>query len=412
MTIRFSFTEPLRHTRLANVQGQALASLRLTTLVLLWVATIVSCSGFLISCSAGAQSPVPAAAADDHATTEQFNALAHKLLESGVKANGLAGSGLTPWHLKIDAQYLGWESPKPLSGAVEQWSVAPDQWRRIFTGPPGMNFSEWSVSHLEKYQSKQGHDPFDAIADNLRFARPVIDPLAQAANIHPDYEMEIKRGAFGGITLSCVSVVNPRRYAPNDNPDELFPTYCFDQDSHLRLIVSGKTTYQFDDLQVFQGRAVAHDVKVRQDGKLDTEMKVSLLEPLADANADRVKPGKDAVAQPYAIEPGLPRPESVYQVAAALPIQSTGLPYRGTFNVPVLIRKDGTVKVLPGANIDPQDLKDAIQSAVARWKYKPYLVDGQPIEVQYSVSYVIDGKPFTPSSQPANPAWAAYNSGH
>jgi len=356
-------------------------------------------AGFLLSCPLRAQTT----ASSDQAVNDRMNTWGHNLLQSGIKANGLAGSGLAPWHLKIDLLYLTWESPKPLSGTVEQWSVASDQWRRTFTGPPGMNFSEWSVSHLEKYQSKPGHDQFDAIADNIRFARPVIDPLAMVTNIHPDYQLEMKRGDFGGVTLNCVSVVNPHRYAPSENTDEFFPTYCFDKDSHLRLIVSGKTTVQFDDVQVFQGRAVAHDVKVRIDGKLDTELKVSLLEPLADANADRVKPGKDAVPQPYAIEPGSPRPESVYEVAAALPIQPNGMPYRDTFNVPILIRKDGTVKILPGANINPQELKDALQSAVAKWKYKPYMIDGQPIEVQYSVAYLVDGKPFVPSYQRPKP---------
>jgi len=358
------------------------------------VAAFASCAALLlVACPLRAQTP----AVGDSAG--QFNDVAHKLLQAGIKANGLAGSGLTPWHVKIDLQYLGWESPKPLSGAVEQWTIAPDQWRRTFTGPPGMNFSEWSVARLEKYQSKPGHDPFDAIADNNKFARPVIDPLGQSANIHPDYEMEAKKGDFGGTTLTCVSVVNPYRYAPGEDTDAYFPTYCFDPDAHLRLIMSGKTITQFDDIQIFQGRAVAHDVKVRIDGKLDSEMKVSLLESLADANPDRVKPGKDAVPQPYAIEPGLPRPESIYEVAASIPIVPQSLPYQGYFTVPILIRKDGTVKILPGANINPQDLKDAIQSAIARWKYKPYLVDGQPIEVQYSVAYVLNGKPFVPSYQ-------------
>jgi hypothetical protein len=363
-------------------------------------AGLASCAALVLTSVVIAQSPAPAAAADDHsAANGQISALAHKLLASGVSANGLAGSGLTPWHLKIDTQYVGWESPKPLSGTVEQWTLAPDQWRRNFTGPPGMNFSEWSVARLEKYQSKPGRDAFDAAGSNSRFARPVIDPLFMAANVHPDYEMELKRLNADGAMLNCVSVVDPHRYAPNGDPNVMFPTYCFDGDAHLKLIISGKTTTQFDDIQMFQGRAVAHDVKVRQDGKLDSEMKVSLLEATADANADRVKPGKDAVPQPYAIEPGQPQPESVYEVAASIPIQPYSLPYAGTFNVPILIRKDGTVKVLPGANITPQDVKDAIQSAVARWKYKPYLVDGQPIEVQYSVSYVLDGTPFVPSYQ-------------
>jgi hypothetical protein len=44
-----------------------------------------------------------------------------------------------------------------------------------------------------------------------------------------------------------------------------------------------------------------------------------------------------------------------------------------------------------------QDVTDAVDNAVSRWKYKPYLVDGSPIDVQYTVMYLIDGKPFVPS---------------
>ena len=364
---------------------------------------LAACAALLLSCSVNAQSPAPASTANDHLppVSAKVNTLAHKVLLAAVKTNGLGGSGLKPWHLKIDFQYLEFGNAKPQNGTVEEWAVAPDQWRRTFTGPPGMNFSEWSVSRLEKYQSKPGHDPFFPYLTNLRVARPVIDPLYQTANIQPDYEMNIARVTPAGVPLNCVSVVDPGRYAPDTDPDWLFPKYCFDQDLHLRLVISGKTTVEFNDVQLFQGRAVAHDVKVRIDGKLDTDMKVSLLEPLADA--DRIKPDRDVVPQPYQIEPGFQRPDSVYEVAAALPIQTTGFPYRGTFNVPILIRKDGTVKILPGANIYPQELKDALQSAVAKWKYKPYTVDGQVVEPQITVGYVIDGKPFVPSYERPKP---------
>jgi hypothetical protein len=367
---------------------------------------LASCAGFLLSSSVSAQSPAPATAANDHLppVSAKMNALAHKVLQTGVKTNALAGTGLKPWHLKIDFQFQENGKPKPVNGTVEEWAVAPDQWSRTFTGPRGMNFSEWSVSRLERYQSKQvGDEQFSPYGTNLRVARPVIDPLYQAANIHPDYEMSISRITPAGLALNCVSVVDPARYAPDTDPDWLFPTYCFDQDIHLRLVIAGKTTVEFNDIQLFQGRAVAHGVQVRVDGNLNTDMKISLLEPLADADVARIKPDKDAVPQPYYIEPGFERPESVYEVAAALPIQGNGMPYRGVFNVLIVVRKDGSVKILPGANIYPQDLKDAIESAIAKWKYKPYVVDGQVVEPQITVSYVVDGKPFVPSYQRPKP---------
>jgi hypothetical protein len=367
---------------------------------------------FLLSSPLGAQSPpTPAAAtptapaANDHLppVSAKINALAHKVLAAAVKTNALAGSGLKPWHLKIDFQYQESGNPKPVNGTVEEWALSPDQWKRTFTGPQGLNFTEWSVSRLERFQTKQQGDvQFNPYGTNLRVARPVIDPLYQTANIHPDYEMNIARITAAGLSLNCVSVVDPSRYAPDTDPDWLFPKYCFDQDLHLRLVISGKTTVEFDDIQLFQGRAVAHDVKVRADGNLQTEMKVALLEPLADTDADHIKPDKDVVPQPYYIEPGFERPESVYEVAAKIPIRPATLPYTGNFPVSIIVRKDGSVKIL-ASNIWPQDLRDAIESAIAKWKYKPYVVDGQVVEPQITVNYVLDGKPFVPSYERPKP---------
>jgi hypothetical protein len=36
-------------------------------------------------------------------------------------------------------------------------------------------------------------------------------------------------------------------------------------------------------------------------------------------------------------------------------------------------------------------------NTVGKWKYKPYLVDGVPVEAAYTVRYRVDGKPFVPS---------------
>lgn len=66
--------------------------------------------------------------------------------------------------------------------------------------------------------------------------------------------------------------------------------------------------------------------------------------------------------------------------------------------MPVLIRKDGSVKPNPDKlTFYPTEMADSIETALAKWKYKPYLVDGQPVEVQITVPYVVDGKPFVAS---------------
>jgi len=335
----------------------------------------------------------------------KINAMAHHVMESGLKANALNGSDLQPWHMKVDFQILLPGASKSVGGTMEEWYKGPYQWRRTYSSPSEhLNGSEWSVTKTEHYMSDSSKVFFSYSLLNLRIARPIINPLYQAANIHPDYEMEVARVPNGSLNLVCASVIEPSRYAPETNPDWLFPVMCFDSEMHLRLTDSSKTVVQFDDIQLFQKCAVARDIKITEKDNLIATMKVTLLEPWSEANADLLKPDKSAVPEPYHIEPGMPLPESIYEVAASIPFRPDNVPYRGTASVPVILHKDGSVKAvsLPirGGNI----LYDALSDAVGKWKFKPYLVDGEPVEVSMTIYYVLDGKPFVPSYARPKPA--------
>ncbi len=177
-----------------------------------------------------------ATAADGHqpVVTEKINGLAHRMLASGVKSNALAGSDLKPWHLKVDYQVLMPGNSKPVSGTVEEWHAGQYQWRRNFKGgAPGLNGSEWSVSESEQYETKAERQFIGRRLMTLRIVRPVIDPLYQAANIKPEYEMDVMRLKADPVILNCVSVLDAKRYADQTNPDWLFPTMCFDSDVKL-----------------------------------------------------------------------------------------------------------------------------------------------------------------------------------
>lgn len=347
-----------------------------------------------------AQAPADAKVAT---TAEKVSALAHRLMEAGVKANALAGDELKPWHLKLEFQVIPFGEKKPLSGTMEEWYLGPDQWVRVFKSPEQrLTGTEWSVSKLEQYQSRPGKVGFQHRLLGLRVARPVIDPLYQAANVHSDYEMDIRRVHTAGLTLNCTSVIDAQRYVDQANPDWLFPTMCFDDDHHLHLTTTSDTSVQFEDLQPFAGRDVARDAKVIFNGALIAEMKVSLLEALSNPDPTFLTPSKDAVLLPYTIEPGQPKPVSTYEVGASVPLQPNGFPFRGSFPIPIIIHKDGSVKARnEDTSFWSQDLKDSLVAAINKWKYRPYLVDGQPVGVAWTVVYVLDGKPFVPSYERA-----------
>ena len=362
-------------------------------------------AGFVLSASA--QSPVTQSASANQApshtpeVTAKINTLAHSILNSGMKSNGLDGDDLKPWHMRVDIQLAQPGKSKPVSAALEVWSMGPYQWKRIYTSrEPSLVGSVWSVSRFEQYRSKPDDGGFNPFLLNLRTARPVIDPLYQTANIKPDYVMAIKRVNAEGMMLNCAAVANPSDYVDTDetNPDYLFPAICFDDKMYLRATLTPDTNVLFDDIQLFQNCAVARDVKVVVKGVQVAEMKVTLLEPWTSSGAEELKPDKNAVSEPYRIEAGHPRPESVFEEGFMAPVAPDGFPYRGVAVIPIVIKKDGSVKVDSKGIYPPiQSLKDASGIAIKKWRYKPYLVDGQPVEVGISVHYVMDGKPFVPS---------------
>ncbi|HUX46309.1 MAG TPA: thioredoxin family protein [Terracidiphilus sp.] len=348
----------------------------------------------------------PAQSAKSHAAPPEvkISELAHKVLADGLKLNALAGDGLQPWHIKIDYQLRTVLSSKPIHGSVEQWSADTYRWKRTYISKEdSFNGSIWSTSRTSRFQTKAIYGDYGPRTLIQRVSRPVLNPLYQAANIKPDYQMTIQKVTTAGLNLLCVSVVDPARYAPKTDPDWLFPTYCFDTNLHLHLVVAGDTTVQFQNLQPFQNRMVARTVQVIQNGALVAQMNVSVLENWPATDPGILTPPKKAELQHYTLEPGQPKPQPVYQVAASLPILDDAHVFRGLAIVPAVIQKDGNVKVRgiagfipPLHSPDSQSLSDAICDAVKKWRYKPYLVDGQPVEVAYNIPYSIDGKPFVP----------------
>ena len=372
------------------------------------------------------------------ADRERLNALAHKLLTAALKKNALDGDGMKPWHMKIGytlvSSYKQWDrrlsagggrmvrgdgtltasgggSADMLNGTVEEWHVGHYQWSRIYSSQTETwNGTLWRVSHIEHYELRPKNMDFAADLLNLRVARPVIDPMYLASIAPPEAMLAISRISPGdGQSFNCVSVTNPNALGPNGAAAWIMPTMCFDNELRLRLVSSGDTAVQFMDFQSFQDKDVARTVRVLVNGQLNSEMKVTLLEDFDPAtNGAFLKPPAKAVLQPYTIEDGDPPLVSVYEQGTTIPLLGDGTPFRGTVSVSAIVRKDGSVKALTPAAGPLQPVQDAVCIAVGKWKYKPYLIDGQPVEVRVNIPYLIDGKPFVPSYQRAGQAQGTF----
>src|ERR1700744_5207090 len=231
---------------------------------------------------------------------------------------------------------------------------------------------------------------------NMHVGQPVINPIYQAAMTPPEAMLAISRVSPGdGQSFNCVTVTNPNALGSNGAAGPNMPTMCFDNDLRLRLVSSGETAIQLMDFQLFQDRSVARTVRGLVHGQLDAEMKMTLLEDFdPGTNGSFRKPPAKAALKPYTIEEGVPPLVSVYEQGTTIPLLGDGTPYRGTISVSAIVRKDGSVKALTPVSGPLQPVQDAVCIAVSKWKYKPYLIDGQPVEVLTNIPYVVDGKPF------------------
>jgi hypothetical protein len=336
--------------------------------------------------------------------SSDLNQQARHLLDVALKSNGLIAPDVKPWHLKVDFRLpLNFkDGPKSFIGSMEEWSAAPYRWRRTYKSEwPSWNGSEWSVSKVDRFAKKDGQKELEDYSLMFHIVRPLIDPLFQTANIKPTDELIVRKVDVGNLALSCVSLSAKSAAERGKKPEWLVPMMCFDGEAHLRLIRSEETLLRFNDIQTLDGRAVARDIAVTQPGQAPVEIKVTLLEPIGSLDEGLLKPPPDAASRPYVIERGMPKPVSVYEVGARLPSMPNGMPRISNLLVPVFIQKDGTVRLQREVGDDNPLAATfkAVYKAVAKWKFQPYLVDGQPVEADYYVPYAIDDKPFVPSYQ-------------
>jgi hypothetical protein len=349
------------------------------SLLLIGLAVSVSAQTPVQSTSAP-PAPVPAVAD----TSGADSARAHALLDRVVKINGPSVEGAAPWHLKADFQWQMLNQPIE-SGTLEEWWKGPDQWRRTYTMKKTV-WTEWSQDRAHQFQS--GFFFYRSFAD-LRIATPLITPLFQAKNFLPEYPMQVQPGP-SGTDLSCISIADPGHYAGKIDPDFLFPKYCLDRMGVLRGVVTSNTLVSWSDFTVFDKRAVAKTVDVFVDGHKMSESKVSVLEPLAPSEEALLQPDKGAAPQPFAPTASDPRPVLLHSEKPIIPAAMVIAGGGGPVSIAVVIDKDGKVRpsgLAMGTRAASLGIVNASAEAARGFRYQPYLIDGQPVEVAWNIAF-------------------------
>lgn len=227
--------------------------------------------------------------------------------------------------------------------------------------------------------------------------RFLIDAL-----LHPgptDRALEEDKVSFkvqkvGTIALRCV-VLEPREKSKNPYLQRMASrAYCLAQDAPIIRLVQGAygMVVTYNSIARFGSHTLAQQVTAQQRGHVRGKLQVTKLVAAPElATAALPKVTTDSVIDSdhsgaTKIGPGEVAGQILSKVAPVYPLESKMKHISGTVLLHQVISKEGTIESLEVISAPSDDLAEAAVEAVSQWRYKPYVRNGAPTEVDTTVT--------------------------
>jgi len=176
-------------------------------------------------------------------------------------------------------------------------------------------------------------------------------------------------------------------------PLGLFPTYCFDRDKDsLRISYDfGSQLIVRNKVGTFQQRTVVVDQTTLQNSITEVTAHLDMLQSMVPNDSD-FAPSADLESvnpNPVLVASGVIAGLKVSGVNPHYPETSRRNHTSGSVILRARIGSDGHIHALKVISTPDADLAIASLAAVRQWIYKPYLLNGNPVDVdtQITVNY-------------------------
>ena len=302
-----------------------------------------------------------------------------------------SSAALKPWHFKASYQLYD-DSGKPVGqGTYEYWWASPDTYRSTWKRP-GLEHTDWHLGG-QHYSFGTG--------ESLQFTErklqsDLLTPLPDAADLDPNkIRFEKREQEFGKVKLPCVVVIKRMPYHGQlqNIPSGLFPTFCFEPEKPvLRAYYAfGATSVIYNKVVRAQGLYLARDIAIFEGNTKYLTASIDVVDGLSPS-AVELTPYKDAQSESspkrVPISSGMATGMLVKQVRPIFPQDAKSAHIDGKVVLQAIIGVDGRVHDLTAVDGPSPSLIAAAMVAVAQWRYKPYLLNGNPVEVDTTVNVI------------------------
>lgn len=310
------------------------------------------------------------------------------LLELAQSHYNFSDPALKPWHMKANYQLYD-ELGKPTEqGVFEYWWASPKVYRSSWTRPSASH-TEWNTADGKKAYKDTG-----AILHYYEFKlQPAfLSPLPNAAETDPaKFQLDRQEVKLPSTKLEC-AMVTPLMRQLGYVPLGSFPTYCFDQKFPAVRISysSGSTTTEFKKIATVQGRYLAREIILTNDQLKILTAQVDVIDGITTEDAALTPPTDAQSKSPHgvSVSAGVAVGMLLKTQAPIYPEDAKQAHATGTVVLQAVIGGDGNIHDLHIVSAPWPSLAAAAMQAVSHWKYRPYLLKGEPVEVQTTINVI------------------------
>jgi TonB family protein len=309
---------------------------------------------------------------------------------------------LKPWHLKASYQLYD-EKGKPTErGTYEYWWASPKVYRSSWTRA--------AATHTD-WHTADGKHAYQATGERLKYyeyklQNALFSPLPDSSDLDPA-KVRLDREPIGskGNKYSCIMVVPlmPQHGRVQTVQLGLFPTYCFDPQLPALLATTsfGATTTEFGHIVKAQNKFLARDVLLIEGKRKLLSATVdaitwlspddSALKPPTEVSASKVKNVSVSDVKKVSISGGVMAGSLLKKEQPVYPDDAKDARASGTVVLRATIGIDGEIHDLHVVSAPWPSLAASALWAVSHWEYKPYMLAGEPVEVEttFNVIYML-----------------------
>lgn len=328
------------------------------------------------------QSPNPSSPIESHNPRDFFDAAA--------PLYNIDDPTLKPWHLKATYEIFDSDSQPKVQGTYEHWWASPKVYRNTWSRS-GASHTDWHTADGKHAYRGEG------VLDYFEYAlqSSLLSPLPDQAELDPSKtRLERENITLGGVKLPCIKVIPhmPQHGRTQEVPLGLFPTYCFDSKvPALRFEFSwGSLAVEFNKIVKMQGRYLPREIAIYEGKRKILTAVVDLIDGISPSDPSLVPPPDTPAvsADRVQLAAGTTTGMLTKKETPVYPQDAKDARVSGKVVLHALIGRDGAVHDLRIVETPWPSLAASSLWAVSHWRYKPYLFNGEPVEVETTINVI------------------------